>query len=589
MSDYIFSSIPVEKDALTSALSHIYLNSDPKCIEFHGGWGSLAVSEGLYFGFQPYETQEHLIAIIGGPLLKFSGNEFLAWSQNGFEGTKRIYDRWLSGQLRVENDLSGPFVILVIDKVKNKSLVITDLMNFIPVWSLGNESEGFVHSSYVDAIAMLKKFGQRDLDAASAAEFTHTGVVTYPHSMYRNIYQLPPASQITFDNASKAQTADEYYRFDQIDFNSDVDLFGAKLNRAVKEYVSEATEYFDDLALFISGGEDSRAVLSFLPQEKNRSAFIFLDEFNREGRIAEKAAKAYGASFKLITRDRLNYLKIIKPASRLVGSGGQYFHAHTYNYSDQAGLRNYGAVFGGFAADRLLKGEYVKKSKVCGLLPFLPQFQRRKQVDRRLVNGALFSPEIRSEIQRRHANHLAQIQAFRPDDSVVEWSKIWPSSMALGAPNTHANRRLFRSYEPFFDNEVVKLSATIPVSKKLNRRVYHSAMKRQFAKSKSLRHANGCYPYLSKWSNIPIHGMFWFLSYLKRKMKPSVNDGPWGDWRFMVQSDLWKEWEDKACKSPLLPKAIETENFKEQFSSFSPVQKVNAFHLLELIEGLNYD
>ena len=73
-------------------------------------------------------------------------------------------------------------------------------------------------------------------------------------------------------------------------------------------------------AQFLSGGEDSRTLLGLIPSDLKRDAFIFLDSMNREGRTAQKAARAYGANFHVGFRSPTHYLEILEEASDL-GSG----------------------------------------------------------------------------------------------------------------------------------------------------------------------------------------------------------------------------------------------------------------------------
>ena len=92
-------------------------------------------------------------------------------------------------------------------------------------------------------------------------------------------------------------------------------------------------------------GEDSRLISALLPKDIQRDAFIFLDGMNREGKIAEKAAVAYGAEFNLATRSKTFYLDILPECTDLVGSGSQYAHVHTYKFHKSCQLDEYPAVF----------------------------------------------------------------------------------------------------------------------------------------------------------------------------------------------------------------------------------------------------
>src|SRR5690606_15657473 len=116
----------------------------------------------------------------------------------------------------------------------------------------------------------------------------------------------------------------------------------------------------------------------------------------------------------------------------------------------------------------LLKGSHVRKVRGSGLFPFLPDIKTTNYSAGNPIKNNIFSYEILRELTRRRQDHLNYIKEFR-NDSAEEWFELWPSSMNMNIPNLHANRRLFRSYEPFTANDIVKLSAYVPQSWKLNR------------------------------------------------------------------------------------------------------------------------
>src|SRR5699024_10278447 len=95
----------------------------PLVDEFHGRWGSLAISRNLYNGFQVLETTQHICVVIGGPVLCFQENSFLIQNSET-AGTEAIYNRWLEGNIKWDQDLSGPFVVLIIFKNNSECLCI---------------------------------------------------------------------------------------------------------------------------------------------------------------------------------------------------------------------------------------------------------------------------------------------------------------------------------------------------------------------------------------------------------------------------------------------------------------------------------
>src|SRR5699024_3172510 len=114
---------------------------------------------------------------------------------------------------------------------------------------------------------------------------------------------------------------------------------------------------------------------------------------------------------------------------------------------------------------------YIKK------IPFLMDIKDEKHSMFGSFKSNIFPRELVMQLQTRREQHLNYIQEFREKDSSNEWFELWPSSMNRNIPNIHTNRRLFKSYEPFTCNEIVKISVSVRQDWKLNRKLFHKAVR----------------------------------------------------------------------------------------------------------------
>src|SRR5699024_10980461 len=117
MSDFIFSTRNIERLCMSNALHSIYEKEFPQVSYFIGSWGSFGFTKYIYNGYEPYETEQYIIVVIGGPLLSFINNEFINKENNNF-GTKNIFERCKSGHIIWDEDLNGPFSVVIINKTK---------------------------------------------------------------------------------------------------------------------------------------------------------------------------------------------------------------------------------------------------------------------------------------------------------------------------------------------------------------------------------------------------------------------------------------------------------------------------------------
>lgn len=500
MSDFIFSNIKQVKGKMEKCLKNIYHNNKPKVIEFHGNWGSLAVSRNLYNGFQPLETERHILVVIGGPVLYFRDNLFLT-GENPTTGTQAIYERYVTKKIRWDEDLSGPFVVLIVDKLSSGVTCVTDLMMFIPVYQY-MQNGNVLLATHVDSLASAA--GQLDnIDSVSLVDFVLHGVITHPYTAYKNLHQLYPAAIHSFkpyNGKLHPIKPNMYWMPNEINPYTHIKQAALAIRKGINSYISRVTEGMTEVAQFLSAGEDSRSIAGFMPKRLKRNAYIFLDCMNREGRIAKRVATLYGLKFHVAFRSKTHYLNILPEASDLVGIGHQYLHAHSLGFHKSCRLNYYTAVFGGYLSDCLLKGHRSNKTSFPSRYPFMPEFFTLKETRSEAIRNSHFAREALRLVDQRRKLHLTKVQKFRKRSS-HEWFTLWPATMIDTMPNLYANRRLLRMYEPFMCKESVKISAAAPIQWKLNRRLFRLMAKQSLKQARYIPRADDRLPYFPWWYN----------------------------------------------------------------------------------------
>lgn len=593
MSDFLFyrpsggqsqAELSAKSVSLNQTLAKLPPDNNTKVYNYFGSWGALSIREGLYNGFSPYEDEHYIALVIGGPVLTFAENSFLA-DEPSSQGTQLVYSRWLSGELRPDKDLDGPFALVVVNKTSAAVHCYTDLMLFLPIFSRATDTE-LVIGSHVDAVASVCQ--TTALDQASVADFILHGAITYPFTVYKDIFQLAPASESVFSGACSVEV-NHYWSPSQQGTSTSLGEQAEALLKSVEAYIASVTKYSANIAQFISAGEDSRVLAGLLSKthlangQAGHDAYIFTDAMNKEAAIAKKAADLYGLNFKPVMRNPMHYFKILDTASQLTGSQFQYHHSHSFQVMSNKALAGYQAVFGGFSADVMLKAQYTRKSKRREQLRFLPQKAESGEGHSQAIKAAHFSAEIRHEINARRIQHLQRVQDIKPD-AVHEWFAIWPATMRKALPNLMANRRLFRSYEPFVSNAVVQVAANLPVAWRLNRRIFHKAFKPALYTSRFLKHSDGRFPYLPWWLNIPGYTMESYRKAWRRRFnKNAPTEGPWCNWHLLKQSQEWRQQYSDSYAKAL---ALGWVQAKGDSNSLTREQQLNLMQLVAVVESI---
>lgn len=591
MSDFLYLSDPKNSRKLAAHIRAIYRRDTPLTWEYHGPWGSLAVSQGHYMGFSPVETSSHLCAIIGGPVLCFRDNSFLT-GNDPLAGTRSILERWQSGQMNWADDVSGPFVALLIDKENFEIQCVTDLMMFIPVYQHIGEA-GLTLGTHVDAVA--EACGKsHEFDEVSLADFILHDAVTYPHTAYQEVYQAYPAAirryQVDKHGCVSPFNTELYWQPNEEYEYFCLDDAARMLRTGVQAHVNLVTEGMDHVAQFISAGEDSRAVAGMLPTRLKRDAYIFLDTMNWEGKIAEKASQAYNLNFHRASRSATHYLEILSEANALVGLGHAYYHAHSLGFHKSCALRKYPAVFGGYLSDSLLKGIYSRKVPWCDYVSLFPKIEMKGESRSRDVRNPLFTETCLDRITERRREHLTLVSSFRKV-SAHEWFTLWPMTMRTTISYNYSNRRLFASCEPFTANHIIKLSATVPTRWKLNSRLFRAAMHPMLKKSRWLPSAKGGLPYFPWWASAGLQ--IWVCCQIQAAKHFSLikqNQGPWADWNAIIKSKSFHTLVERARK-PARQTAVTDDlvNGKNALlsTSLSVQQRLNILQIVDTLARID--
>ncbi len=272
-----------------------------------------------------------------------------------------ILNRWLSGDARVIEQLNGAGLAVIIDERSGVLHLWTDRMGFYPayLWT----GSGFVVSSHPDVAAnVLEKTGHPcNFDAITMAEFLRTGTATQPHTYWRGIEQLDAGTRYRFSwkGEHRLKESSQYWRpayFDE-PYLEDRGEIVDQLTDALRSAVRKRTlPRLGRVALLLSAGADSRAVLFGASDPSKVTCFTFFDEPNQELRSAQALAAAAGATHIAYQRSKDYYFEHAEAAVRISGGMWSLESAHHTGLLPQLSASSFDTVLTGCYADYLLKG-----------------------------------------------------------------------------------------------------------------------------------------------------------------------------------------------------------------------------------------
>nr|WP_240978493.1 asparagine synthase-related protein [Longimicrobium terrae] len=348
---------------------------------------------------------------------------------------------------------------------------------------------------------------------------------TWPHTLYRGVRQLAPASVTSFDADGKwVDDGAAYWRPLEHNPYRNVGEAAAALRTAVTEDVRAAVQGERTVGLLLSGGEDARAVLGAVPEGVEVRSFVYADWENREVRVARAAAKAYGASLTFGQRTRDHYVDGLQPVSSIIGAHNNFMDVHGWGLHERLGIRDLPVVLGGLSSDSFLKAEHA------------PSVAPSDSFE--LPAASAIRPELREAVITRRLEFRRWLAEVRPS-SAAEWERLWPFTQRRHSANLHGNRRLFASHEVYHANAVVAIAAAVPPAWKQHRRLFHLAMKPLFRRSWHVPHARWRFPYFGAAANLPLSAGLRVTRGVRALLTGEVRarQQPWPKWRVVARSD----------------------------------------------------
>lgn len=598
VSDFLYSAADRGSGWLTRVLASRSAMSHPgEYLEFRGRWGALCVKKNHYEGFDPLETDSHVMAVLDGPLLYLKPDVATSPSTRN---TQRLLHGWqVERSIVWHADVSGPFVAICIHKLTGRVELVTDMLGFIPAFLSGEpDSTGsLVIGTHLDAVAEAANCQAR-LDFPSLFEFIVAGVPSFPFTAYKGIRQAPPAAVTTIDPVSSNFQVCHYWTPTEESRVPDIRDAAVCLREEFLRSVRLTCEHLSSVAIFMSGGEDSRAVLAAVPREIKRVCITVADDYNREASLAEHCAREVGAEWILVKRAHDEYIQDFDTKSRVLSlhEGNDCFHM--FAVAKGSHLDRYDAVLGGLLADALFKGYFapvrmytyrgvpIWPSRFLAPSPATILDHMKAFLDR---YSGVARPEVIAEILDRRSAQFERVRRLRPN-SAAEWRYMWPFAQSGEyLPYFQGNRRMFRSREPFGAAALVKLAASLPMHWKLDRRIYHLGMGSVLGSLGWLPHSQCYLPRLGFWPNVPIALAVGLSRRLRALVRSeALGHNVWPDFNQLVSTPRFENYVT-ACQDVF--GCIQPIFLKEYHSLFDPqvLTPSRQLRLLQILVSLRQD
>lgn len=382
---------------------------------------------------------------------------------------KTILKRYRVGGIDALRSLNGNFVALVFDEQTAAFHLVTDrcgmFLAYCPA-AIGNPP---VYCSHPDVLASVLGEDQR-LDMTSLSEFLMTGRLSFPYTYYRGIKAIEPGSihTLSLRGAARLENKRQYFRFDcKIDARAAEPELAEELAEAFSNAVRRRTlPIFGTTGIGLSGGLDSRAILSATRGRAHVRTFTLFDEENEETRTAGRLAEACGVEMIPIQRDFEYYGNSAELGVRISGGVGNIASNHFLGIRGRLSRLGMGNLLTGCYCDYLLKGLALNTSE-----------QRLSRLERLAhFNFEFYHPHYSNQTAHRQDVEDRLRASFpqageRPlseeDWFNIQCSRTFPLAYEGDLAQRVIPQRVMPWYLPILDNDIIDLYLRIPLRYKL--------------------------------------------------------------------------------------------------------------------------
>ncbi|WP_121820800.1 asparagine synthase-related protein [Halostella salina] len=397
--------------------------------------------------------------------------------------------------------LDGEFVGLRYDPDDGSVSFFIDRLGARPLY-YARTDDGLAVSTSVQTVPDLPGFDPA-FDERYLAEYLRCRRTFGTKTPVEGVEQLGPATVLTYDIGGGGVDRHRYweprYRPKDRSFSYFVRELADRFERAVADRTGDDRDH----GLLLSGGSDSRAVLA--AADEPPASFHLGDGWNREARVAKRAADAAGSRFELLERGLGYHETLLERAAPVQEFVGPFHTGHALGFAEGiaddvdtllTGLYSddlFGAWSVSQATVRLPFDVQVWLPRAC--LPSTPDDFVRDQVasgptrDPDFLDSAPLGEILADNIRAAGSGVEFHGVGYESVEQLSLSSTLYPITNGIGF-DLFSALQIVPTRNPFLDRRLVDLALSMPLKYRLRRDPLHRAIERLDGSLATIPHAS---------------------------------------------------------------------------------------------------
>jgi len=229
------------------------------------------------------------------------------------------------------NHVDGIFSIALLDRANEKIYVFNDRFGLKPVYFF-HKQDRFIFASELKAF-ILNPVIPRKLNMTAVAEYIRFQQVLGGKTFFKDIELLSPSTILCYNLKTNSLERYKYWRWEKIKpINHSLTSADVveETTRLIQQAVNKRMENGERLGLYLTGGLDSRVILSTINPKDHPITTITYGHYRcRDVNLAQRIAKIVGANHQFFDFRNGNWIKDIADLHLdLVEGGHSWVHAH---------------------------------------------------------------------------------------------------------------------------------------------------------------------------------------------------------------------------------------------------------------------
>jgi len=422
---------------------------------------------------QPAESEDFLLWVWGAILGHERRGEYTCrpGGVTDAEYCANLYNKF--GQSFVAG-LNSEFVGIIFDKDEDSVSIFTDRLSSRPIYYTWTNDGCLLFSSQLQSLIMNSD-PTVEFDPRFLSEFLHYGRALGIHTPFKNIYQFPPASVVTFDTQGNKIRESTYWWPQPSAHNSSLDTSVSRFTQTFRKIVPEHVPKNQDCGLLLTGGVDSRAVLAASDGELVGLHMNERMEHNKEEWLARESARITGSDFKFLEREGDYYPTILEKSAKITNFNGRFRHARLTYFSDIV-RQDIDLLATGHYGDTIADGFFIPWDNSAGKIPIQSPHDYAKAFD----TGKVGHPRIHvkpsflqnlpnprqvlaNQLHKKEDHVTFHGVSYPSWDSFLQFGMTYPITNGYGFLFYESNNQVVPTRYPFLDNRIIDTVHTIPV------------------------------------------------------------------------------------------------------------------------------